>query len=265
MTIIPIPAEFAGQGRTMAPPRRTVTGDTASTRTTPPDDLALSPLASLVASSGLDPTASWARAVGARLTFNLEFGAGALNRVTASGVYAAESQELDLTLRFDLPRPADGNGGTPATTLQVQLRLHASVNRSAVSERSEQKEDIVSLVRRVANAMLEVARSDDQRLAGVIFDADDLAELTALDGGRTLMTLMQLIQQIIDYSYRLKALHADGPGDRVEDVILTPQRRITQGVKTEYNETRRLDVALEIVEAEGPGVGDAGLGARQIP
>ena len=252
-----LPGILAQDRATISPPRAVAARrHSPATEPTSRDELALSPWGALAADTDLDLAASWVRTTTSGLAFNLTFGASTTQRVTAHGIYAAESRELELTLRFDLPRPAEGDGPT-AGTLQVELRLRASVNRSRSVERFEQKEDIVSLVRRVANAMLEVARSDNQRLAGVVFDADDLAELAALDGGRTLMTLVQLIQQIIDYSYRLKALHADGPNERVEDVILTPQRRITQGLKTEYNETRLTDVALEIRQVAPPDPTDA--------
>jgi hypothetical protein len=213
----------------------------------PEDALSLSPAAAMIADSGLEPLNCWTEQVGSRLDFRLEFSSQAVQQLTASGSYESESGELNLSCSFLFQREVTVNGQVELRSFEAQLSLRAGYTRSRSSQTFKVKEDIGSLLRRLVDNMLDVARSGNQRLAGVVFDQEDLSELAALDHGRMLNLLSGLIQMVITYCYSLKRLKE---GEDSEAVILTPHRRCTEGVKVEEQVSSVQEFSLEIKEID---------------
>jgi len=245
--------ELARIGRLAAPARPAVICDTHASP--PRADLTqdvhccLSPLAAAIATAGLDTSCSCVRQsqAGAQLEFSLAFASQRLGQLKARGVYVAESEEMHLSLSFTFERQTVVEGRSERCIYQVQLNLSATNVRATSLDAFEEKEDISQLVRRLVDDLIEVACKENTRLAGVIIDHEDLLELASRDRGRILDALAALIQVVIHYTHMFKAL---SEGKAVQDVILTPQRQKTSGVRVHQEAISLTDFSLSLRQVD---------------
>lgn len=213
------------------------------------DACCLSPLAAALAASGLDVARSRIEPAegNTRLDFSLAFSSQRVSQLKAEGIYVTDRQEMQLSLSFAFERQLVVDGHTERRTYQVQLNLCASNVRMTSLEAFELKEDIGQLVRRLVDDIIETVCKENTRLSGVIINHEDLLELASRDRGRTLEALTTLIQLVINYTHTLKSMRE---GRAVQDVILTPQRQKTAGLKVHREAIRLTDFSLSVRELD---------------
>jgi hypothetical protein len=195
--------------------------------TTEPEDVSadLSLPAILLSEEGLDFQTSSIEKSLERLDFHLEFNSGTVEHLSASGYYSEETKSLDITWSLSFQGEVEVDGRTELHTFEAKIQMHVDqVVQQSVSS-YVQKEDILSLVRRLLQDLHEIAMDEDQALGGVVLEYADFQELFAVDNGRLAHDLMALIELTIMLA-RLRQM-LDG---NVEEVILSPEREETRGV-----------------------------------
>jgi hypothetical protein len=212
----------------------------------------------LLSEEGLDFSASAVEKVATGMDLNLEFSPSSVERLTASGYYLEESETMHLAWHVRYQREEIVNGRAEVRTYEADLRVNVTqVSRKTVSA-YVQKEDIMSLVRRLMEGIHEIAADDSKALGGVVLDYSDFREIFAIDNGRLAHDLMALIELTIMLARLRQILEGD-----MEEVVLAPQREETRGlVVTESNmrvesfqlEIRDVTAELSTASAELPTV-----------
>ncbi len=210
----------------------------------------LTPAAVRLSEENLDFAHSSVTATSTDLEFNLEFTSSSLERLSATGYYAEESQSLSLSLRYTFQREVTIQGRTQVRTFEASLDIQVSRLQQTAASPFTRKEDIMALVRRLLNDIGRVTANDGELLGGVVIDRDDLLDLVAIDSGRLANKLEALIQLTVMLA-RLKQLLDD---ETAEVVILNPQREETRGVEVVKFEERLESFQLVIRDITAEGV-----------
>ena len=185
----------------------------------------ISPIALLLSEEGLDFESSSIARDSSTTYFNLEFSSHSMERVSASGYYSEETRSLDITWRVTFQREVEVDGSTQQRTYEAEIRVHLSKAETTDVSAYVQKEDILSLVRRLLQNLNEIIADEDKALGGVVLDFADIQELFAIDDGRLVHDLMALIELTIMLSRLRHMLEGDE-----EVVFLAPEREETRGV-----------------------------------
>jgi hypothetical protein len=201
----------------------------------------ISPIALLLSEEGLDFESSSIDRDSAATHFNLEFTSHSMERVTASGYYSEETKSLDITWHVTYQREVEVDGSTQQRTYEAEIRVHLSKVETVDVSTYVQKEDILSLVRRLLQGLNEIIADEDKVLGGVVLNFADIQELFAIDDGRLAHDLMALIELTIMLSRLRHMLEGD------EDVVfLAPERGETRGVNVHEVESVVESFQLEI-------------------
>jgi hypothetical protein len=218
--------------------------ETTPARDAGPDVSAdLSPLAVRLSEEGLDFSSSAVEKVTLGMDFNLEFSSSSVERLSASGYYLEESETMHLAWQVRYQREEIVDGRAELRTYEANLRASVTqVSRTTVSS-YVQKEDIMSLVRRLMEDIHKIAADDSKALGGVVLDYSDFREIFAIDNGRLAHDLMALIELTIMLARLRQMLEGDSDA---EDVILAPQREETKGTVVTQSSMRVESFQLEI-------------------
>ena len=200
-------------------------GETVPSSREPNVSTDLTPVAVRLSEENLDFARSSVTTTSTELEFNLEFTSSSLERLSATGYYAEESQSLSLSLRYTFQREVTVEGRTQVRTFEASLDIQVSRLQVTAASPFARKEDIMALVRRLINDISQVAADDGKLLGGVVIDRQDFLDLVAVDNGRLANKLEALIQLTVMLA-RLKQLLDD---EATEVVILNPQREETRG------------------------------------
>lgn len=222
------------------PPARSMKGS-APTNETQDVSADLSPIALLLSEEGLDFESSSITKDAVNTHFNLEFTSHSTEHLSASGYYSEESKTLDLTWHMTFQREVEINGSTQTRTYEAELRVHLSKASTNKVSSYVQKEDILSMVRRLLQNLNEIIADEDQALGGVLLEFADIHELFAIDDGRLAHDLMALIELTIMLSRLRHMLEGDE-----ELVFLAPERGETRGVTAHEVESVVESFQLEI-------------------
>jgi hypothetical protein len=201
----------------------------------------ISPIALLLSEEGLDFESSSITKDSTDMHFKLEFSSQSMERVSASGYYSEETKTLDLTWQVTFQREVEIDGGIQQRTYEAELRVHLSKVSSIDVSSYVQKEDILSMVRRLLENLNEIIADEDKALGGVVLDFADIHELFAIDDGKLAHDLMALIELTIMLSRLRHMLEGDE-----ELVILNPEREETRGDKAHEVESVVESFQLEI-------------------
>lgn len=185
----------------------------------------LTPAAVRLSEESLDFARSSITTASTDLEFNLEFTSNSLERLSATGYYAEESQSLSLSLSYTFQREVIVKGRTQVRTFEASLDVKVSRLQVTAASPFARKEDIMALVRQLLNDISRVTADDGKLLGGVVIDRQDFLDLVAVDSGRLAKKLEALIQLTVMLA-RLKQLLDD---EDAELVILNPQRQETGG------------------------------------
>jgi hypothetical protein len=201
----------------------------------------ISPIALLLSEEGLDFESSSITKESTNIHFNLEFSSQSMERVSASGYYSEETRNLDLTWHITFQREVEIDGSIQQRTYEAELQVRLSEASSIDVATFTQKEDILSVVRRLLQNLNEIIADEDKVLGGVILEFADIQELFAIDDGRLAHNLMALIELTIMLSRLRHMLEGDE-----EIVFLTPEREETRGVTAHEVESVVESFQLEI-------------------
>lgn len=207
------------------------------------DTADISPQAMLSSIAGLDFDNSNVEYLESRLDFDLEFKSSAFERLSASGYYAEERRELNLSLNFMFQKEVDVDGQTQTRLFEANLSFSASNVKTFSISPFEKKEDVMELVRRVIKSLSMVSQEDDQILGGVLIDPEDFTEIAAIDNGELAQALYSLIQSIMLYTNIMKEMKEDQGS---ELVVLCPERRKYFGLEMQENSHEIKNLHLEI-------------------
>lgn len=233
----------------------------STAQSTTGDSLALSPAMQALSSTGLQQRASYAAVSSSRLDFDLSYAARAGESLSADGYYAFEERSLNLSLKYTLERAELVDGVLQVRSFEASIEIRAERFESYSIREFSEKEDVVGFVRRVVDEILAIAKDDDKILKGVAFDAEDLADIAAVEDGE----LAKVVSAIISMATHLAAMRqlSRESAENAEGVILQPERAKFQGVTEESLQQSEFSFNLSLREirseqqpAEAPAPAD---------
>ena len=174
--------------------------------------------------------------------FKFNYSENSSLKISGNGAAYNNKIDLDVSAEFTFQSGKTGKNGS-ARFYKAALSFHLSVQKNLSVNPFEKKEDILSLVRRVVNTVVKVVLDKDKDLAGIIFDPDDFKELAALDHGAFLKKFQAIIQSIIISS---KVLHVIKGEKQGEQILITPKRNKSAGVKIDFSEAIVKDISFKI-------------------
>jgi hypothetical protein len=210
-----------------------------------------SPLAQRWMQSGLDASSTIQGAENASLQFNLNYTASAQETFSANGYYAKQEQSLDVTFNYRFQRTVVVDGKEQLKTFEMKFSLHADKMEESVVEPFQDKEDVISFIRRLADDLMDKAADKKEKLIGVILDKKDLAEILGLEEGRIAKLIFSLIASVLMLE---EIRHAGDKKDEVENVLLRAVREESNGFKLERNKSGNLSMECLITEVSSEPV-----------
>ena len=211
------------------------------------DTCRVSDVSRLLSRSGLDVERSFVKRTGEAVDFQLVYSTSQLESLSASGYFAQERKECHLSLRYVFHQDIVVNGHTERRVFEMELSFTATRVQSLRVSPFEEKEDILQLVQRLILDMMDIIQDDDTKLAGVIFDFEDVQDIARIEDGRLLQKLEALIRLVIVHTHILESM--DGKNDE-EAVVLHPKRIKAVGVKEEKQEVAFSSFHMEIRQLE---------------
>jgi hypothetical protein len=209
------------------------------------DSLSLSDTGMELARSGIDLNRSFVKRSNGSLDFQLEFNSQRTETLSATGYYSEETQEIQMSLSFRYQEEVIVDGRKETHWFEANLNVKASQVRQTSVSVSEEKEDILKVVRRIVEHIGEARDRKNTRLAGVVFDHEDFMDLVMVDGGRAANMLAGLVSMVVNYSYFLKRMEE---GEDIQDVVLFAKRGHNLRIDRETNKMAFQEVSLSITD-----------------
>jgi hypothetical protein len=211
------------------------------------DSLTLSdPLKSLK-DSGIDLDGSTFIDQAQMVSFNLQFKDEQVRSLTSNGYYDLRSQSLQVDFSFSSALTVmDAETGQERQELfQFDFHLEASHVQAAWGEQRVEKEDILHFARKIVGKISKLY-AEGKEIDGLDLDSEDLRELGAVDDGKLLKSIMQIIEIMRNVDF-LRGKNGD-------HVWVKPERGKTlvteEGQQEERSSKMSLSVRRLSVEAE---------------
>ncbi|GEM_PF-2338662 len=211
------------------------------------DTCRVSEMSRLLSRSGLDVERSFVERTGEAIDFQLVYSRSRLESLSANGYFAQEREECHLSLQYVFHQDIVVDGRTERRVFAMELSFTATHVQSLRVSPFEGKEDILQLVQRLILDMMDIIQDDETKLAGVIFDFEDVQDIARIEDGRLLQKLEALIRLVIVHTHILESM--DSKKDE-EAVVLHPKRIKVVGVKEEKQEVAFSSFHMEIRQLE---------------
>jgi|GEM_PF-3354428 len=228
-----------------ARPQRTLGGGESS------NDLAqFSPYAQQLSASGLDTSTSQVSRSASAFIFDLNYASSSLLKMNASGVYAAQSETLDLSFSFVFEREVQVDGHSQKQAFQASVSLSFSQIETASVTAFSRKENVMDLASRLIDDIWKTQVDPEKSLAGIVLDKEDFLDLSGVEDGKLLKELIALVQAI-QFSSRLQEL-MQGESDKTP-ILLHPQRRRDEGLSIAQSTVQMsaFSLSIEALHEEG--------------
>ena len=211
------------------------------------DSCRVSEMSRLLSRTGLDVERSFVERAGETIDFQLVYSRSRLKSLSANGYFAQEREECHLSLRYVFHQDIVVDGRTERRVFAMELSFTATHVQSLRVSPFEEKEDILQLIQRLILDMMDIIQDDGTKLAGVIFDFEDVQDIARIEDGRLLQKLEALIRLVIVHTHILESM--DGKKNE-ESVVLLPKRIKAVGVKEEKQEVAFSSFHMEIRQLE---------------
>jgi len=209
----------------------------------PSDEVTISPALKYLLSQGVNVNESEASILNSITNFNLIFEAKNKEQLTADGYFSEKSRSMDLSFTYTFQRELINNGVKEMHTFQADFSLKLQNIDNKSIKPFEKKEDIMDFVRRLVKEIMEIAKDKDKLLGGVIFDQEDLEELSKIENGKLMQQIQELIATIIIVA-KMQAMMEQNKDQEL--VLLQPQREKTSGIDINIEKNNISDFSLSI-------------------
>ncbi len=207
------------------------------------DGFALSRELRPLLNSGVDVNNSSASVSTSEFSFDLQFKHDKVEQLAGNGYFVNETNELDLSMSYRFQQAVARDGVSTMHTYEVDFSLKLKNTASVSATLFEEKEDIGGFITRFTKDIIDIVADDDRMLAGVVFDLEDLSEINAMDNGKFLKMINDLIAAISVLDFTQKVAGRDEKADKV---TLYPKRRKFSGIDIDVSNSEMVEFKLEI-------------------
>ncbi|MCK5146763.1 hypothetical protein KAR48_08395 [bacterium] len=211
------------------------------------DSAQFSPFGSILAKTGLNTVGSTIKRESSSFSFNLNFQSSSLLHLNASGLYAEESQTLEMSLSFAFQKEVLVDGQYLMKSFQAEMSLSVSNFESISIAPFSRKENIMDMVQRLVTDIWKTQADPDKELAGIILDKEDFFDLAGIEDGKFLKALAALVQSIYFSARLLEQINGDKD---TQKVLLHPQRIKEEGIEITSDKREMIDFNFSITETE---------------
>lgn len=242
----------------------------------PKDDfLKLSEPLRLLRQSGLDLERSSLREESQQLDFSFSFKDEHVRNLTAGGFLDIRSQTLKMDFSFQSSmKTLDPVTGEEREELfRFELHLEASNVQVQEGRREVRKEDILGFAQKILQKISKM-RAEGREIDGLALDREDLEDLGAVEGGKLLKQIGQLIELVrsIDRLGGKRGPHEWLKIDRDKDAIQDARqyRALDLSLSLKVSRMEALvsgaeDDVVEAFPAQDSGPGSADMGGSPAP
>ncbi|MDD2889914.1 MAG: hypothetical protein PHE49_04640 [bacterium] len=209
----------------------------------PSDEVSISPALKYLLDRGVNVTDSEASILNSITNFNLIFEAKNKEQLTTDGYFLEKSRSIDLSFTYTFQQEIINNGVKEMHTFQADFSLKLQNIDNKSIKPFEKKEDIMDFVRRLVKEIMEIAKDKDKLLGGVIFDQEDLEELSKIENGKLMQQIQELIATIIIVA-KMQAMMEQNKDQEL--VLLQPQREKTPGIDINIEKSNISNFSLSI-------------------
>jgi hypothetical protein len=209
----------------------------------PSDKVTISPTLKYLLSQGVNISDSEASILNSITNFHLIFEAKDKEQLTADGYFSEKTRSMDLSFTYTFQQEIMNNGVKEMHTFQADFSLKLQNIDNKSIKPFEKKEDIMDFVRRLVKEIMEIAKDKDKLLGGVIFDQEDLEELSKIENGKLMQKIQELIATIIIVA-RMQAMIEQNKDQEL--VLLNPKREKTSGIDINIDKSNISDFSLSI-------------------
>jgi len=195
----------------------------------------INPMNSIVYSSGKD------------LLFDINFLTESDETLTLDGRHSTTNSKSEFNFSYQFEKEEFVNGEKVIGKYRFNLSIQAENLRSSKVNKHYEQEDLLQFVRRITNEIMEISMDNKKSLKGVIFSSEDLKELASSDQ-KSIGSLLQKLIYTLLMMEQLKNLHKKN--ENVEEVTLTPERKIYEVTEKENNQEATFNYSGSISRIE---------------
>lgn len=207
------------------------------------DNLSLSNEIRSLLNSGVNLDKSKVSVEKSEFNFNLEFLHEKIEKISGNGYFLEEKEELDLSLSFNYQKEVIENGITSLHTFEVDLSLQITNVKQTSAQMFTQKEDIGEFIMRFTSDILKIASDNNSVLNGVVFEIEDLQEISGFGNGK----LIEMISSLISALSTLEFSKQFGTKNKKKEyVTLYPKRKKSTGIDLDLSKSEIMNFELKI-------------------
>lgn len=181
------------------------------------------------------------------LSFNIYFNTRSQENLTLSGKYNFSSSKLSTNINFSFHKEVNENGETKNKLFQFSYNLEAENISERKTTTKEEKEDILSFIRRISHKVYKLAEDDSLKLRSIFFEEEDLKDIIYFQDEKGRQILMELVNLII-LNARMKESE-NRKKDGIE-VDYHPERKKTKIEESSSLKINKFNSTLDIKELE---------------
>ena len=209
------------------------------------DTASLSRWGEALSRSGLDLENSTLSRSQEQFSFQLDYSSEKFTSLSAQGLYARSSRELNLSFSYSFQQEVMVDGKSYMKSFEANFSFTARhVEETSISPYSK-KEDIMDLVNRMLESIRDISKDDDKKLIGVLLDKEDVRDLAAVEDGKLLKEIESLVRMVILHSRMMEFMKGESEGD---GGVLYPKRQVEEGIDMEHQEMSIENFQMEIKE-----------------
>ncbi len=171
--------------------------------------------------------------------FNMEFTDEQIKTVNANGSYDYRSQSLKVDFSFfSAMTVTDPETGKESQQLfKFDLHLEASNVQTVSNSQSVEKEDILHFARKILQTIAKL-HSEGKSIDGLVLKQEDLRDLSSVDGGKLLKSMVMLIDLMRTTDNML--------GRANDHVLLKPERWQSVSTSEQKQESQSISMSLSV-------------------
>ncbi|MFA8342103.1 MAG: hypothetical protein ACEPO8_03940 [Rhodothermaceae bacterium] len=196
---------------------------------------------------GINIRKSSAEVKNGEISFNIFFNSRSKENMTLNGSYSFNSNKLNAQIGFSFQKEVDENGILRNKQFEFTYNLEAENIFEKKKSVKEEKEDILSFVRRISHKVYELAEDDSLKLRSVFFDEEDLKDIIYFQDDKGRQILMELVNLVI-LTARLK--ESENKNKNAVETDYFPERKKTEKEETESLKINKFNAVIDVKESE---------------
>lgn len=180
-----------------------------------------------------------------QFNFNLSFNTQSNQTLAISGNYFLQHSKLNTNINFTFQQQVEEDGETKNKLFEFNYNLEAENIFEKRKDTKEEKEDILSFVRRISHKIYKLAEDDTIKLRSIYLDQEDMNDIVYFEDEKGRQVLMELINLII-LTARLK--QEENKDKEKLEADFYPERKKTEKEEETTLKVNKFNLSIDIKE-----------------